>query len=194
MRNYVPCTDYGEVYRLFTEEKVNTLIISKPDHNSMNVFQKWFDRKLETDFNDFMVFRTEDGDFIGFAYSYDFQPLNGHCVFTLAIKDKYQQFGLGGAASLKFIQYLFLHYNIRKVYIHIYGNNDMSIRCAEGFGFELEGTLKEYKFSNGSYVDLRIYTITRESFSTSKYVQLLKNEKVYSQRNLCLYSNDERKG
>ncbi len=173
MQNYVPGSDYGEVYRLFTDEKTNELIISKPDHNAMNVFSKWLDKKLEDAFNDFMVFRTEDGDFIGFAYSYDFQPLNGHCVFTSAVKDKYQQLGMGGIVSIKFLKYLFSHYNLRKIYIHIYSNNKMSIRCAEGFGFELEGILKEYKYSNSVYVDLKIYSITREAFSASKFVHIM---------------------
>lgn len=173
MHNYIPGVDYGEVYRLFTEDEANELIISKPDHNSMNVFSKWLDRKLEDEFNDFKIFRTEENDFVGFAYSYDFQPLNGHCVFTLAVKDKYRKLGMGGVISIYFLKFLFSHYNIRKVYIHVYGNNEMSIRCAEGFGFDLEGVMKEYKYSNGSFVDLKIYTITRESFHASKYVQAL---------------------
>ena len=172
MQNYVPGSDYGEVYRLFTEDKTNALIISKPDHNAMNVFSKWLDKKLEDSFNDFLVFRTEDGDFVGFAYSYDFQALNGHCVFTLAVKDKYQKLGMGGVISIEFLKYLFSHYNLRKVYIHIYGDNEMSIRCAEGFGFNLEGVLKEYKYSCGSFVDLKIYAISREDFLSSKFVKI----------------------
>lgn len=173
IHHYVPGTDYGEVYRLFTEDATNELIIRKPDHSAMNVFQKWLDRKLEDDFNDFMVFRNESGEFVGFAYSYDFQPLNGHCVFTLAVKDKYRQLGTGGIVSIAFLKYLFSHYDLRKVYIHIYGNNDMSIRCAESFGFSLEGVLKEYKYSNGGYTDLRIYAIRRDDFLNSRFVRLL---------------------
>lgn len=173
MHNYVPGSDYGEVYRLFTDDKTNELIINKPDHNSMNVFSKWLDKKLEDAFNDFLVFKTEEGDFIGFAYSYDFQPLNGHCVFTIAIKEKYQKLGLGGVASIKFLEYLFTHYNLRKAYIHIYGNNEMSIRCAEGFGFNLEGVLKDYKYYDCSFVDLKIYAITREKFLSSKFLKII---------------------
>lgn len=173
MQNFVHGSDYGEVYRLFTEDRINELIISKPDHNAMNVFSKWLDRKLEDEFNDFMVFRTENGDFVGFAYSYDFQPLNAHCVFTLAVKHKYQKLGIGGVVSLKFLKYLFSHYNLRKIYIHIYGDNDVSMQCAEGFGFELEGILKDYKYSNFEYVDLKIYAITRKGFLDSSFFKLL---------------------
>lgn len=173
MHNYVSGMDFGEVYRLFTADTINELIICKPDHNAMNIFQKWFDTNLEKEFNDFFIFRSEEDNFVGFAYSYDFQPLNGHCVFTVAVKDKYQKLGLGGLISIEFLKYLFSHYNLRKVYIHIYGNNYMSIHCAEGFGFNLEGVLKEYKFSCGSYVDLRIYSITRENFLSSQFIKLI---------------------
>lgn len=179
MRHYVPGTDYGEVYRLFTDMRTNELIISKPDHNAMNVFQKWLDRKLEDEFNDFMIFRGEEGEFVGFAYSYDFQPLNGHCVFTLAVKEQYRQSGMGAVISIEFLKFLFSHYDLRKVYIHIYGNNEMSIRCAEGFGFALEGVLKEYKFSNSTYVDLRIYAITREKFENSRFLKRSIHEYIY---------------
>ena len=64
MCNYVAGADYGEVYRLFTDPLVNPMILNKPDHNSMGVFSKWLDRHMETDFNDFMVFRTENDDFV----------------------------------------------------------------------------------------------------------------------------------
>lgn len=51
----------------------------------------------------------------------------------------------------------------------------MSINCAEGFGFKLEGILKEHKYSSGSFVDLKIYSITREVFLSSKFVKTINN-------------------
>jgi RimJ/RimL family protein N-acetyltransferase len=164
MNHYVAGADYGEVYRLFTNPSVNPLIINKPDHNSMGAFSKWLDRHLETDFNDFMVFRTEEEAFVGFAYSYDFHALDGHCLFTVAVKPEYQMTGGGGMIALQFLEYLFKNYNLRKAYIHVYGNNAHSRRCAEAFGFQLEGTLQEYRFFDGKFEDLLIYAVTRQGF------------------------------
>ncbi len=164
MRNYVAGADYGEVYRLFTNNTVNSLIINKPDHNSMGVFSKWFDRHLETDFHDFMVFSTLEEEFVGFAYSYEFRELDGHCLFTVAIKPEYQGTGVGGFVAVQFLSYLFANYNLRKVYIHIYGYNTQSRRCAEAFGFSLEGTLKEHHFYRGTFNDLLIYSVSRDGF------------------------------
>jgi len=164
MRNYVAGADYGEVYRLFTNIAVNSMIINKPDHNSMAVFSKWFDRHLETDYHDFMVFTTPEGKFVGFAYSYEFHGLDGHCRFTVAVKPEFQMTGAGGMISIQFLEYLFMHYNLRKIYIHIFEHNNHSRQCAESFGFFLEGTLKEYRFYNGRFEDVLIYAVTREGF------------------------------
>lgn len=164
MRNYVAGADYGEVYRLFTNNTVNSLIINKPDHNSMGVFSKWFDRHLETDFHDFMVFSTQENEFVGFAYSYEFRELDGHCLFTVAIKPELQGTGAGGFAAVQFLNYLFTNYNLHKVYIHIYGYNSQPRECAEKIGFILEGTLKEYHFYGGIFNDLLIYSISRDGF------------------------------
>lgn len=164
MRNYIAGADYGEVYRLFTNPSVNPMIISKSDHNSMNTFSKWLDRHLETDFNDFMVFHASEDEFVGFAYSYDFHALDGHCLFSVAVKPEYQMTGSGGLISFQFLEYLFRNYNLRKVFIHVYGNNIHSRQCVEAFGFALEGTLREYRFYNGKFEDLLIYSVTREGF------------------------------
>lgn len=170
MKNYVDGRDFGEVYRLFTDSEINTLIINKPDHNSMNAFAKWLDRKLDNDINDFMVFRERDNNFVGFAYSYDFQALDGHCLFTVAVKAEWQNLGVGGLISIQFLKYLFLHYNLRKVYIHIYSSNKMSLICAEKFGFTLEGVLKDYRYAEGKFVDLKIYSITKKEFLETGFV------------------------
>ena len=164
MRNYVAGADYGEVYRLFTNKTVNSMIINKPDHNSMSVFSRWFERHLETDYHDFMVFTTYKEEFVGFAYSYEFHELDGHCQFTVAVKPDYQLTGVGGMISLQFLEYLFMNYNLRKVYIHVYGHNIHSRQCVESFGFCLEGTLREYRFYNNKFEDLLIYAVTREGF------------------------------
>jgi len=164
MRNYVAGADYGEVYRLFTDPDVNPMIINKPDHNSMGVFSKWLDHHLETDYHDFMVFRTPEEEFAGFAYCYEFHALDGHCRFTVAVKPDYQMTGAGGIIALQFLKHLFMNYNLRKVYIHIYGYNAHSRQCADAFGFRLEGTLREYRFYNNRFEDLLIYAVTREGF------------------------------
>lgn len=164
MRNYVAASDYGEVYRLFTDFSVNQSIICKPDHNSMGTFSKWLERRLEGEFNDFMVFYTTEDEFIGFAYSYEFQPLNGHCLFTVAVKEKFQNYGFGGFMSVKFLKYMFDNYNLRKVYTHIYSSNERSLKCVEAFGFIREGLLKDYKFMNGKFDDLLILSLKRKDF------------------------------
>ena len=164
MRNVILAADYGEIYRLFTDDNTNQLILNKYDHNSMDVFKKWLDEKLLHEFNDFMVFHNDDGEFIGFAYTYDFNPIDGHAVFSVAIKPQFQKIGCGGFVSVMFLKYLFLNYPLRKLYAHVYDYNVESIVCLERFGFINEGVLKEYKYACGKYRDLIFYTISKDDF------------------------------
>ena len=164
MKNYVSGTDYGEIYRLFTNEDVNHLIINKPDHNDMNSFQKWFEDKLLHSFNDFKVFRNKEDEFVGFAYSYEFNPLDGHALFSVAVIPKYQNIGAGAVITIDFLRYLFKTYNLRKIYIHIYDFNEHSLNCANNFGFKKEGELIEYRYYNERFSNLLIFSITREQF------------------------------
>ena len=164
MRDYNSNSDFGEVYRLFTNLKINHLIINKVSYNSMDVFSKWFHHHLEKEFHDFKVFFTQNNSFVGFAYSYDFDPLNGHCLFTVVVTPEYQESGAGAFLAKTFLEFLFVNYNLRMVYIHVYSNNNMSLRCIESIGFNLNGLLKEYRYYNGEYVDLYIYSLTRDHF------------------------------
>lgn len=174
MKNYVSGVDYGEIYRLFTNEDVNHLIINKPDHNDMGSFQKWFEGKLSNCFNDFKVFRNKDGEFVGFAYSYDFNPLDGHTLFSVAVVPKYQNIGVGAILTIDFLCYLFKTYNLRKVYIHIYDFNEHSLSCAKNFGFQKEGELIEYRYYNEKFSNLFIFSTTREQFLNHPIVKKTK--------------------
>lgn len=164
MQYYDSQRDFGEVYRLFVEPNTNELIIFKPDHNDMTSFRKWFEDALVRYINDFMVFY-QGKEFVGFAYSYDFSALDGHCLFTIAVKRAYRNSGSGALICARFLQYLFKNYPLRKVYAHVYEYNKDCISCMYDSGIKAECTFKEYHYHNGVYNDMIVFAIERSIFN-----------------------------
>ena len=161
MRYYNANSDFGEVYRIFTSEELNHLIICRPYHNDTISFQKWLNSSLVDQINDFMVF-TDNDTFLGFAYSYEFHPLEGHTRMTVAVKKEYILSGVGCMIATKFLEYLFKTYSLRKVYMHVYDYNNNSINLLQKIGLTEEAKLKEYHYYNNKYYDMIIYSITRK--------------------------------
>ncbi len=50
-------------------------------------------------------------------------------------------------------------YNIRRIGLEVYVDNDKAINLYKKFGFKIEGTLKDYVFGDGKYIDA--YTMAR---------------------------------
>lgn len=172
MRYYDPARDFGHVYRLFVDPDTNPLILYKPDHNDVTAFQKWLDDALRTSFNDFFVFY-HDHDFVGFAYSYEFAALDGHCRFSLAVTPEMRGAGCGAIVSFRFLQHLFDSYPLRKVYFHVYAYNADSMACARALAGQEECVLKEYHYHKGAYHDLHVFAVDRRMYDTriSKFVK-----------------------
>ena len=44
-------------------------------------------------------------------------------------------------------------FDLRRVELTVFTDNVGAVRLYQNFGFEIEGTLREYAFRNGQYVD-----------------------------------------
>lgn len=165
MLHYDPARDFGSVYRLFVDPDTNPLILFKPDHNDTTAFQKWFDDALRTAMNDFFVFY-HGNDFVGFVYSYQFTPLDGHCRFSVALVPRMRGTGCGALISFRFLQYLFDNYPLRKIYFHVYAYNTDSMACAKTLAGQPECILKEYHYHKGAYHDVHVFAINRRMYET----------------------------
>lgn len=176
MRHYDPARDFGCVYRLFVDPQTNPLILFKPDHNDVCSFQKWLDGALSSTINDFFVFYNGK-DFVGFAYSYQFMPLDGHCRFSLAVAPEMRNVGCGALISFAFIRHLFDSYPLRKIYFHVYAYNTESIACAKSLMGREECVLKEYHYHKGAYHDVYIFAVDRRMYET-RILKFLKGENV----------------
>lgn len=134
--------------------------------NSFQSFEGWFLEQLDGHFHDFyMVYVENDYEPVGYVYSFDFLPTDGHCRICVYIDVEYRLSGVGGIATVLFIKDLFTAYPLRKVYVTVFSYNTQSLESNLRAGFIEEAVLPSFKFYDGEYYDYHILSLSRDSFS-----------------------------
>lgn len=77
----------------------------------------------------------------------------------MAVHDDYHQQGIGSALLQAAIDIADCWLNIRRLELSVFVDNVSAVHLYEKFGFVREGTLKDYAFRAGNYVDA--YTMAR---------------------------------
>jgi putative acetyltransferase len=71
----------------------------------------------------------------------------------MAVHDDWQGKGVGSALMRAGVEMADRWLNLRRLELEVYSDNEPAIRLYERFGFEHEGTLRQYAFRDGVYVD-----------------------------------------
>lgn len=71
----------------------------------------------------------------------------------MSVHDAFAGRGVGTALMLAAIDVADNWLAIRRLELEVYVDNEPAVRLYRKFGFEVEGTLREYAFREGSYVD-----------------------------------------
>lgn len=77
----------------------------------------------------------------------------------MAVHDDFQGRGVGSALLAAALELADNWLNLRRIELEVYTDNAPAIRLYENFGFITEGTLRDFAFRNGEYVDA--YTMAR---------------------------------
>lgn len=71
----------------------------------------------------------------------------------ISVAEEFQGRGVGRALMTAVIDLADNWYNLRRLEIEVYTDNDVAIRLYERFGFVIEGTHRSYAYREGSFVD-----------------------------------------
>lgn len=77
----------------------------------------------------------------------------------MAVRDDWQGKGVGTALMTACVDLADNWLNLRRLELDVYTDNAPAIRLYTKFGFEIEGTLRQFGFRDGQYVDT--YTMAR---------------------------------
>lgn len=161
-------SDMHELYLMYSCSDQH-LYTTQFNFNLEEDFARWLRSRLGGDFNDFFLVRaTCSGKLIGFVHNYDFSLVHGVCSTVVYTQPEFDRTGLGCLAVISFIDFLFSAYPLRKVYSMAYAYNSLSRMSCESAGYVLEGKISDFRYFEGKFHDLCIYSISREQFAKLK--------------------------
>lgn len=71
----------------------------------------------------------------------------------MAVHDKWQSKGVGSALVNAIVELADKWLNLSRLELAVYTDNEAGVRLYKKFGFEIEGTHRQYAFRDGEYVD-----------------------------------------
>jgi putative acetyltransferase len=71
----------------------------------------------------------------------------------MSVHDDYQGRGVGTALMQAAVDMSDNWLNVRRIGLEVYTDNEPAIALYKRFGFEIEGTLRDFSFRQGAYVD-----------------------------------------
>ena len=189
LRRFDPSRDYPIFYRVYSDYNEQHNLFDLVNLNSPERFPTTFEKALSYSYRDTLVIEeTSTGAFVGFIISYGYSPNDGHIKIMGYIEKPFRNCGYGGIAVLRFMEMLFRHYNLRKIYSEVYAFNDDSMIANQKTGFCEEARLKDYRYYNGAYWDFIKYAMTREDFFSRYEKRLGSFNKVVSDEKV-VYEN-----
>ncbi len=113
----------------------------------------------------FFVIETLAGEPVGSINANMISKIDGSFRYGIGIIEKVRRKGFAKEAISIFLNYYFNELRFNKVNAAVYDFNEDSIRLHEKMGFELEGRLRQIKYSQGRYWDILLYGMTRDEFN-----------------------------
>jgi hypothetical protein len=110
------------------------------------------------------VIETRDRVPIGYATAYNADFRSQICMAGSVMGPACTAPGLVALGSAWFLDSVFRDYNLRRVYLEVYGHNQPAADAALRRGGELEGVLRDDLFLDGRYFDRQIVAIRREAW------------------------------
>lgn len=85
------------------------------------------------------------------------RPRRKHAgAIGISVHEEWQGKGVGGALMRAILDLADNWLNLTRLELEVYADNEAAIHLYERFGFEVEGTLREHAFRDGTYVDAKI--------------------------------------
>ena len=85
------------------------------------------------------------------------RPRRKHAgAIGISVHEEWQGKGIGGALMRAILDLADNWLNLTRLELEVYADNEAAIHLYERFGFEVEGTLRQHAFRDGTYVDAKM--------------------------------------
>lgn len=145
-------SDYEAVHKIFTGPKAIRGTLQTPFPS----MEKWRQRLATPSEGHFSLIACADEEVVGQLGLHTFpnRPRRRHVAqIGMAVRDDWQGNGVGSALMQDAIDLAENWLQITRLELEVYTDNQAGIHLYQKFGFEIEGTLRQYAFRDGEYVD-----------------------------------------
>ena len=89
--------------------------------------------------------------------------------YAIVIRKKAQGKGIAFQSTGLILRKAFFEYDLHRVYLNVYSNNERAIRLYEKSGFIYEGEFRDHFFINGHYVSLLWYGMLKQEYHEVRF-------------------------
>lgn len=107
------------------------------------------------------VVRKEDGAVIGTCGFHNLKPEHFRAEMGYEMGREFWGRGLMAEALAAILRYGYDALGFNRVEAFVNAGNERSVRILEKLGFQLDGTLREYEFARGRFVDQHCFSLLR---------------------------------
>jgi RimJ/RimL family protein N-acetyltransferase len=75
---------------------------------------------------------------------------------------RYRRRGIAKEAAALLLDFAFSKLNLRRIYLHVFADNEPAIRLYRALGFREEGRLREAMFADGRFKDVLVMAVLRK--------------------------------
>lgn len=159
--------DKQPMYDIHTDPEVMRYYGVKP-YDSMEKVQKHIDWLLKLHREEIglrwvITLRDED-EYIGDVGFYDYEKKHSKAEIGYILGRQYWGKGIMTEAIRAALAYGYTQLNLNRVQALIDPRNEASMHVAEKNGFKLEGTLRDYEYEYGAFIDLNMYSVLRREY------------------------------
>ena len=150
--------DYKSMHQIFTNPKVIWGTLQLPFPST----ELWRKRLAEPPEGTFNLLACVENDIIGHLGLHTFpnHPRRRHVgQIGMAVRDDWHGKGAGSALMEAAVDLANQWLNLTRLELDVYTDNEPAIRLYKKFGFVIEGTLINYAYRDGQFVDT--YTMAR---------------------------------
>lgn len=114
-----------------------------------------------------------DGAPAGVGGLYDIHHWARHAELGVSLAaGPWRRQGFGELAHRMLIEYGFDDLNLRRIVASVHGDNAPVLRLCDKLGFQREGVRKEFRWVNGRYVDLVLFSMSRVDYADERAEEL----------------------
>ena len=150
--------DYEAIYKIFTYPKAvwGTLQVPYPSA------ERWRKRLAEADDGIYNLVASVEGEVIGHLglHTNPTRPRRQHVGdIGMAVRDDWHGKGVGSALMQATVDLADRWLNLTRLELDVFTDNEPAIRLYKKFGFTTEGTMVQFAFRDGQFVD--VYLMAR---------------------------------